>query len=85
MLQLAAEIKVLEYLQKTKTLKMTVFLGQSFAIGLKYRQNLFYNKNDAFKRNASLFCLFMFFRANVFLTQTKSLDNISFTFKFNLM
>ena len=56
MLQLAAEIKVLEYLQKTKTLKMTVFLGQSFAIGLKYRQNLFYNKNDAFKRNASLFC-----------------------------
>ena len=29
------EIKVLEYLQETKTLKMTFFLGQSFAIGLK--------------------------------------------------
>ena len=27
--------KVLEYLQKTKTLKMTFFLDQSFAIGLK--------------------------------------------------
>ena len=27
--------KVLEYLQKTKTLKMTFFLGQSFTIGLK--------------------------------------------------
>ena len=28
-------IKVLEYLQKTKTLKMTFFLDQSFGIGLK--------------------------------------------------
>ena len=28
-------IKVLEYLQKTKTLKMSFFLGQSFATGLK--------------------------------------------------
>ena len=27
-------LKVLEYLQKTKTLKMTSFLGQSFAIAL---------------------------------------------------
>ena len=29
------EFKILEYLQKTKTLKITFFLGQSFAIGLK--------------------------------------------------
>ena len=28
-------IKALEYLQKTKTLKMTFFLDQSFGIGLK--------------------------------------------------
>ena len=37
------------------------FLHQSFAVGLKYRQNIFLNKNNAFKRNASLFCFFMFF------------------------
>ena len=42
---------------------------------------MFFNKNDTFKQNTSLFCFFMFFRANVF--QVK-LDNISFLFKFNL-
>ena len=42
---------------------------------------MFFNKNNAFKQNTSLFCFFMFFRANVF--QVK-LDNISFLFKFNL-
>ena len=31
----SGKLKVLEYLQKTKTLKMTFFHGQSFAIGLK--------------------------------------------------
>ena len=30
-----SSLKVLEYLQKTKTLKMTFFLDQSFGIGLK--------------------------------------------------
>ena len=29
------DMKVLEYLQKRKTLKMTFFLDQSFGIGLK--------------------------------------------------
>ena len=42
---------------------------------------MFFNKNNAFKRNTSLFSFFMFFRANVF--QIK-IDNISFPFKFNL-
>ena len=42
---------------------------------------MFFNKNNAYKQNTSLFCFFMFFRANVF--QLK-LDNISFLFKFNL-
>ena len=41
---------------------------------------MFFNKNNAFKRNTSLF-VSMFFRANVF--QIK-LDNISFLLKFNL-
>ena len=60
---------------------MTFLLGQNFAIGLKQRQNMFFNKNNAFKRNTSLFYFFIFFRANVF--QVK-LDNILFLFKFNL-
>ena len=77
----SCKVKVLEYLHKTKTLKMPFFLGQSFAIGLKQRHNMFFNKNDAFKRTTSRLCFFMFFRANVF--QVK-LDNISFLFKFNL-
>ena len=42
---------------------------------------MFFNKNNAFKRNTSLFGLFMFFHANVF--QVK-LDNISYLLKFNL-
>ena len=31
----SCKVKVLEYLHKTKTLKMPFFLDQSFAIGLK--------------------------------------------------
>ena len=46
----------------------------------KVKPKHFFNKNNAFKRNTSLFCFFMFFRTNVF--QVK-LDNISFLFKFN--
>ena len=42
---------------------------------------MFFNKNNAFKRKTSLFCFFIFFRANVFHVK---LDNISFLFKFNL-
>ena len=42
---------------------------------------MFFNKNNAFKQNASLFCFFKFFRANVF--QVK-LDSILFLLKFNL-
>ena len=42
---------------------------------------MFFNKNNAFKRNKSLFCFFMFFRANGF--QVK-LNKSSFLFKFNL-
>ena len=58
---------------------MTFFLGQSFTIG-QSKGKMFFN-NNAFKRNTSLFCFFMFFRANVFQVE---LDNISFLFKFNL-
>ena len=42
---------------------------------------MFFNKYNAFKQNTSLFCFFMFFRANAF--QIK-LNNISFPFKFNM-
>ena len=38
---------------------------------------MFFNKNNAFKRNTSLFYFFIVFRANV--SQVK-LDNISFLF-----
>ena len=34
-----------------KILKMTFFLGRSFAIGLKERQNMFFNKNNQAGRN----------------------------------
>ena len=44
-------------------------------------KSCFFNKNNAFKWNASFFCFFMFFCPNVF--QVK-LDNILFLFKFNL-
>ena len=36
---------------------------------------MFFNKNNAFKRNTSLLCFFMFFRTNDFHVK---LDNISF-------
>ena len=39
-----AMLKVLEYLQKAKTLKMTFSLGQSFAIELKKKHNMFLTK-----------------------------------------
>ena len=42
---------------------------------------LFINKNNAFKRNTSHLCFFMFFRANDF---QEKLGNNSFIFKFNL-
>ena len=69
-------LKVLEYLQKTKTSKITFFLGKSFVIGLKSRQNLFLLTINEIKAS-----FITFFHVNVF--QVK-LDNIFFLFKFNL-
>ena len=64
-----------------KTLKMDFFLDQSFAIVLNKGELCFFNKNNAFKRNISRFCFFLFFEANIF--QVK-LENMSFLLKFNL-
>ena len=56
---------------------MTLFLDQSFGIGLEKRQNMFFSKYNASRRNTSLLCFFMFFRANI--SQVK-LDKVSFLF-----
>ena len=70
--------RVLEYLQKTKTLKMTFFSWWEFCYRNKGKvKYLFFNKSNAFKRNASLFYFYVFFRANV--SEVK-LYNISFLF-----
>ena len=76
------DIKVLEYLhRKNESFKNDFFLGHSFPIGLRLRKNMLFNKNNAFKRNTSLFCFSMICRAT--FSQVK-LDNIWFLFKFNL-
>ena len=53
------------------------FLDQSFGIGLEKRQNMFFTKYNASRRNTSFLCFFMFFRANI--SQVK-LDKVSFLF-----
>ena len=70
-------IKVLDYLQKTETLKVIFFLDQSFGIGLKQRQNMFFTKYNASNHNTSLLCFFMFFGANI--SQAK-LNKVSLLF-----
>ena len=75
--ELHVSFKVLEYLQKMKTLKMTFSSWSEFCDWTKVKAKYVFKQNDAFKRNTSLFCFFMFLRANVF--QVK-LDNISFIF-----
>ena len=66
---------------KTKNFKNEFFSWSDFCYWTKVRTKYVLNKSKAFKRNTSLFCFVVFFRANVF--QVK-LDNISFLFKFKL-
>ena len=70
-------IKVLEYLQKTKFLKMAFLIR---VLLLKYGQNVFSNENNAFKRNASLFCIFMFF-ALTFLISNSITNRFTLTWR----
>ena len=67
--------KVLEYVQKTETLKITFFLDQNFATGIKKRQNMFFlmkiNEIQAF------FISLCFFSLTV-------LKSNSITFRFSL-
>ena len=74
-------LKVLEYLQKMKALKMTFFSSPEFWYWTKVKAKYGFTKYNASKRNTKLLCFFMFFRANI--SQVK-LNKVLFLFNMTL-